>query len=188
VSSYKLTKFERLSLVNQYRILRKLDSENAEDYDFLAEVFEEGYTSEYYVAFQSFQDEMSPDETKDVMDTLEMYTSLQRAYKSFGQDDRAAFTESDLEFSGWDGNDEMGCRRMAFARFLRTQGRWATLQLRKPGDFNSHMPDFGQYERMLGAWREAKDRVELTADDVKRIIAARAHPDSPDGRKSLRVV
>lgn len=189
MSAETLTKFERLSLVNQYRILESLEPENAEHHRLLAEIFEEGYTGEYRRAFESFSEEFTPEETTDVLDTLSMYQALQRGFHEFTEAEREGIDQGALEFRGWDGNEPDDARKAAFAEFLTKAGRWATLRKKCGDDFNSHMPNFEQYDRMLYVWRAAVDRHELTASEVKRILAAYPHPDSPRSpRKSFRAV
>ncbi len=177
-----LTKTERLALVNQYRILALLKPEEREFYEKLAHVFEWGYVIEYHQAFQGFSDEMSVEETKEVRDTLDMYSSMQRAFKDFSAEQRDGIDEKDISFPGWDGNNESS--KACYAEFLRKDGKWEWLKTSGSDGFNSHLPDFGQYERMLSVWRGTKDRVVLTPDEVKKILAVFPHPDSPDGQRN----
>lgn len=189
MSDEKLTKFERLSLVNQYRILAKLDPDEAASYERLVDIFEWGYASEYHCAFESFSEEMTQEEAQETMDTLEMYTCLQRAQGELAPAEVKGIEDDEFLFPGWDGNNTGGSRKMGFASLLQKQGRWTTVATRGPGTFNSHVPDFGQYDRMLQVWRQAANRFELTGDEVRRILAAFVHPDSPTGRrKSFKAV
>jgi hypothetical protein len=171
-----LTRAERWMLVNQYRILALLDRDNAAEYDLAVDILANGYEA-YYVHLRpeicSDREALSERECAHVMQVLDMHQMMQCAYDQL--DDKSGLTEDDVSFGGFDGNNEG--RHMSFARFMcDTQGAYPSL--RKDADgFNSHFPTRELYERMLEAWRQSKDKVNLTREDLLRIKAATVHPD-----------
>lgn len=58
---------------------------------------------------------------------------------------------------------------MAYARHLRKYGKWDFLELAS-ADFNSHFPTKSRYAKMLTEWNSSKDKLQLTAADIVRIL------------------
>lgn len=177
-----LSRTERLMLANQHRILAKLEPDEGDFHEQMVDVFENGYTVEYHKVFERVDEELDEAACKEVNDTLEMYRCLARAVEGFSKEEHTGIDVGEVSvFPGWDGNDRDGGHRMAYARHMQKDHRWEMIKTRDK--FNSHMPDFGQYGRMVRAWKESRDVVTLTPADVKRILRERSHPDSPAGRR-----
>jgi uncharacterized protein YfbU (UPF0304 family) len=153
-------------LLNQYRILEKVDPDQADSWSEAAEIVENGYTLEYDTLATGFDEEVSPEVCREVMDILDMFRMLQNAIRPLPA--ASAIDRRKAEFRGFDGN--AGTGHYGYARFvMEIQDRWKDV---KPDDLNSHSDTLPRYRAMLSAWKESAEKTELTADDVTRILAA----------------
>lgn len=162
-----LTSIERRILINQYRILKKIDEDAGSNYDFAIEVLENGYELHYDIALGVLGEPLSIEACGEVLEIMSMYESMQRSYRAL--EDPGDISENDVRFLGFDGHTEAD--RMAYARFVVEEwGRFKNIDHR--ADFNSHMPLHRRYQRMLSAWGESINKYDLTRDDLNRILAA----------------
>jgi uncharacterized protein len=163
----ELTLKERLLLANQYLILEKLYPNEADRYAQFRKALQNGYVQAYGELTQWFsEDELSTEECRKVMDILDMYRVMRAAHARLS--DRAAITEHDVTFPGFDGNNES--KHFSYAKYLIEDcGRWEEF---KGCDLNTHSEMMPVYDRMLAAWNQSKDQVELTREDVLRILNA----------------
>jgi hypothetical protein len=169
-----LTPFERLSLMNQLAILKKLDPEGAEDYDNQIQILHSGYSVLYGEVFQYVYEEMPLEECEYVFDVLDMHRLLRQSYDRL--EDKGGITESDIRFRGFDGNNET--KRYAFAQFLQKTGKWTETLV---GGLNSHsMMTMHRYPKMLEKWNRITEKHKqkdgmrdwwlLTAEEIKEVI------------------
>ncbi len=165
----KFSRKERIILCNQYLILEKLYPENAEGYAQTRKALEHGYALHYSDLAQNiYEDELSEQECKEVLDILEMYSFLTFAYKKLK--DTEGIDEKRIKFDGFDGNSETS--RMTYVRyFIKDLGRFQELD--SGGDFNSHIQRLHRYQKMLREWQLSPDKFKLTKDDIIRITSAR---------------
>ena len=167
-----LTPFERLSLMNQLTILKKLDPDNAEDYDDQIKILNSGYTIFYGEVFQPVFEEMPVEECKYVFDVLDMHRTLINSFN--GLQDKQGLTADDVRFRGFDGNNET--KNWAFAEYLQKKGqRKETLV----GGMNSHsIMTTHRYPQMLERYEPIKQAIidshmgnwQLTAEQIKKVI------------------
>jgi uncharacterized protein YfbU (UPF0304 family) len=135
----KLDAKERLLFANQYRILARLDKENAETYGHWQKALEHGFASAYSQIFDQIYDGLTEDECGFVTDVLSMYEALQRSYDQYGA--ASGLKQADVAFPGFDGNNET--LFMLYARFVRQdEGRFDYLKV-SAKDLNSHFPSVG---------------------------------------------
>ncbi|HEV2334033.1 MAG TPA: YfbU family protein [Stellaceae bacterium] len=110
-----------------------------------------------------------------VVDVLDMWTSIERAYEGFSAADKKRIaTEVGLlgknpRFTGFDGNYEG--EFMSIARFLvEKMGRFESFKGR---DFNSHVPVAGRYRAMSAAFEPMRPRLsgrELSVGEVIELL------------------
>lgn len=110
-----------------------------------------------------------------VVDTLDMWGFIERAYAGFSAAERDRIeaevgpTGRNPHFFGFDGNHET--EHMSIARFLvETMGRFETFKGR---DFNSHMPQVERFRRMTAIFEPIRARLvgrELTLDEVIQLL------------------
>ena len=101
----KLTPKERASFIFQLRILQKLsDSSEFSDYEAKIVALERGYELHYSDVFDMLYDEgLSADECRSVLDILEMYRGIIFSYKQLKE---TSLTDEQVKFPGFDGNFE----------------------------------------------------------------------------------
>ena len=160
-----LTDFERELLINQHGILEHLDQENRDHHRRMIKVYERGYVINYSDDFDRLYREFSREESTYVMDVLEMYSDMQRAWKAEGSPDD--IDEKDLLFPGFDGNNESS--QMSYAQFVvEDEGRWGDLRVR---DFNSHARTEFRYRPMVEAWKQRRRPSQhLSAEEIRAIL------------------
>jgi uncharacterized protein YfbU (UPF0304 family) len=114
--------------------------------DSVLDALTHGYQREYFVGFQYVdQDELSPPDSKYVIDVLDMYADLQFSANEIGDQQLS----KQVTFHGFDGNHQG--QYMAFAQYLRSNRRFAHVTCSSE-DVNSHGmgPD---YRAMLSRYR-----------------------------------
>lgn len=171
-----LSRFQRLLLSNQLRILEQVDPERADYYAEKRKVFEWGFELAYDWKTENIhKDTVSADDCTFVLDVMSMYEHLQRAHKKHNPSE---VNQIEVTFSGFDGNQESGL--YSFTNFLvEDQGKYEYLSLGSDG-LNSHMPMRSAYERMVEAWEESEDKYNLSEQDLERIVQAGVHPSQRD--------
>jgi len=160
---------DRLVLSNQYRILEKVDPDNAETYARNREIVESGYEISYdWIADHIESEPMKEEACREVFDILDMYRRLRSSYDKLA--DKSGIDANDVDFPGFDGNNEPGY--LAFGEFLNKQGKYTESTVS-----NSHSRTLEMYQRMLGAFRPLRGKGALETVDIQRIIAEQIHPE-----------
>jgi hypothetical protein len=176
-----LTDMERLQLRNQYAILEKLDSENAEHWKECQTILERGYTSLYSKVFEPIWAELGYEECRYVMDVLDMHEGLQCSFARLR--DKNGVTESDVSFPGFDGNEES--HHLCFAERMKEGTRWKTLATMHSDDWNSHFPTRQRYKLMLARLKTIEDehgaerKYCLSSDEIRDILDLRLSAAGP---------
>lgn len=171
----KLSKLERISLIQQHQILQKLHPADASFHEKAVEVLSYGYEYMYDELYQFIYDDddiMSEVECKEVWETLSMFDSIDRTIQDIEMG-HADWQNS--KFFGYDGNNEG--KFLGFAEFtINREGRFSYLPLQKENYFNSHMPARPIYQRMLKVWQEidASRRFPMSTENLKKVLGARA--------------
>lgn len=177
----KLSRFERLLLSNQMRILEALYPQDAESIAINREAIERGYEMLYeWEIMEHINDGpsvMTREESEEVWDTLDMFSEIQNFFE---RNPKSELKERPFSsFRGYDGNTET--KFMAFAAYtVKRLQRFESITLAKENYWNSHMPVRDVYRRMLTEWerKPRPQRMELTAADVEALLNAAIHPDS----------
>ncbi len=166
----EFTRKERLSLINQYKILSKLYPDDSEHYEELREILEDGYEVFYSQVDEWISQDMPKDEGKFVLEILDLYRSIED-YKRISKDE--AISEHHYSyFMGFDGNNEG--QYMQFARFLiNKQDKFSEQKdyLRKNDNLNSHMPMVNTYKKMLAKWGLLGKPWTLNNEHIMQILA-----------------
>lgn len=180
----ELTIESRLILRNQYRLLKHLDPDAADEAEQAITILENGFESEYWRLTGTFGSTLSVEDGHEVSDILQMFRELRWSYADVG--DESGVDENRIAFLGFDGNYET--KQLLLAKFLIGQeGHWD--ELKGAGDhLNSHWPVIDTYRRMLAVWKPiaerrrgkvaAPDRPLLSADDIRAIADAAIHPEN----------
>ncbi|HQT89599.1 MAG TPA: YfbU family protein [Acidiphilium sp.] len=123
--------------------------------------------------FHNYSD--SPAAVKLVVDTLDMWSFIEAAFKSFSSTEKKKLEENvglrgkKPKFLGFDGNHET--EYMGIASFLVEKlGRFSSFKGR---DFNSHSPSVDRYRRMFSKFEEMRISLigqELTVEQVTVLL------------------
>lgn len=175
----ELTRKDRLFLVNQYKILEKLDPELSDYYSKTIEILENGYEYLYDFGIEHIHDGsdvMSEAECKEVWETMDMFDSIDRSLQDIPEAD---IDRTFASFKGYDGNREG--KFLGFSEFtVNRDKRFTYLKLPKENYFNSHMPMRDIYARMLAEWRKIPpaQRYQMRKEKITSILDAAIHPDN----------
>jgi uncharacterized protein YfbU (UPF0304 family) len=133
----QLSREQRLILVNQYRILERVDPEQGEDYAQAIKVLEHGWELNYQeLADNIFDKTMSAEACIEVLEILDMFRCLEQSYRKL--EDKGAVEEAHITFAGFDGNYETA--QLVYADFvINDQHKFQ--ELADHGDaLDSHFP------------------------------------------------
>lgn len=173
----KLSKLDRIVLINQLRILEVLYPDEAQELGLQREALERGYEMLYAWNFENVydgDDKMTAEESREVWDTMDMFDAINRSLpKEF---DTSGYPMT--KFVGYDGNNES--KFLSFAQFtVERLKRYEYLPMQNPGYWNSHMPIRASYRRMLDEWRKipSQKRFSLSLEELKRVLVAAIHPE-----------
>lgn len=174
----KLTKVERLTLMNQHKILALLDEEEREHHEQMVEILRNGYASLYDDLTEELSDELSEADGDFVLDVLNMHLAIQRVAQDAGVDTREEGNWA-LQMRGFDGNNES--QMLRFARFTAQEEGSAYGQFLVNGQFpNSHSRSVEFHQRMLDEYEEMGGASGLMASGAKgleRLKRAAIHPE-----------
>ena len=187
---------DRWILSNQLRILEHLiGGDEAGALAYSREAIENGYEMEYDWGIEYiYKDTMSEPECKEVLDILEMFEWLESSYDALPDKTGVEAWEGEVEFHGWDGNNEG--RQLGYARHF-CEGRHRYERLGHRAYMNSHMPTLersramlkefqpmwyekvhGTYQydlskeeliKVLNAWRVERDRLNEEYERYKKL-------------------
>lgn len=165
----ELSKKDRIILYNQYEILKRLDTDNAELYEEYQGILQHGF--EYlYDDIGSLLDEVPCSVSEKVNSILEMFMCMTFSFDKL--QDTTGLDREDYMFSGFDGNEEVDYYR--YAKWLITHDRYSEF---KNCEFNSHWHILPRYEEMLERYNEVIKKKEkgicstnLSADELNYII------------------
>jgi len=172
VQPKSLTDVERLQLVNQYKILEKLDPENEKHYAELRKILEKGITIFYEKVFEDIIREISPAKCHFVEDVVHMFWALQYGFKKL--QDKSGLEAQNVLFLGFAVRDEDEWR---FAEYWRGTGALWQKTLKMDMDPYSPGVPTGRYTKMLERWNviktkyEGKEKWKLTKEEIRAIIS-----------------
>lgn len=167
----KLSKKDRVILINQYRLLAALYKDEEAHYRELIGILENGYEIFYSMIDEWISDDMPTEEGKFVLDILELYRAIDDLKRSSKNRELADHHFS--FFRGFDGNNET--EYMGFCRFLiEEQGKFQEQQqyFLKNDHLNSHMPMIDKYKRMLEVAATVPDIWSMKIEDALKILEA----------------
>lgn len=153
-----LTMTERLILARLHEVLGRLDDEEHEYHQQMAEVLTAGYAGEYDRVFGEVDPELSRSDCALVWEILDMFRILRASLSALDAGQRASLgadTEDRLRFMGFDLNDSLEGRLLYYVRHLVSTDRWSEIRprLKEIGDDgDAHHPCLPSYQRMLDAY------------------------------------
>jgi len=163
-----LSKIERLMLINQFKILKKLN-DDCTDYDDDIKALEYGYVSHYSWMTQNICDEVPEELCKLVLDVLSLHEKLHFSYEKLT--DKDGIDADSIKFRGFDGNNET--EYMGYAQYFCHQLQRYTILFKSNFDFNSHFPSLDRYKAMLAVAQNLPKSEYFSAEQIKAIIKNR---------------
>lgn len=166
----KISKKDRLILINQYRILAVLYPEDREHYDELAKILEDGYSIFYGQTTERLSTDLPEDEGKLVLNILDFY----RMIEDFKRTNKNTIIGEHAygSFPGFDGNNETS--HLSFVRFLIDDQKKFSEQrnyFKHYDSFNSHMPMRQKYRRMIDKWQNhGNSKWRLSESEILEIL------------------
>nr|DAV88446.1 MAG TPA: YfbU domain protein [Caudoviricetes sp.] len=161
-NKFELTEKERLSYILQLEILEKLSPEKHQ-YTELKDALSNGFTYHYNDLVDFFLDnnELSIEESRLVLDILEMYRGLIFSATKLGWENMGKVT-----FLGFDGNDSIEAKMRNYVRYLIEElGRYDEIKKFSNMDYNSHSEMLPKYKRMLSLFNEIPQQEKYSMNE-----------------------
>lgn len=150
----KLTPKERAMFIYLLKILKNQGDEEY-DYDNMIKALQYGFEYHYSDVFDCIYDEeLSADGCREVLDILEMYRGITYSYINLKRENKLAkLKDEDIRFKGFDGNNEI--KQMSYTRyFIVDLDRFSEIQEFAQGnDYNSHWQMLPTYQARLHKWK-----------------------------------
>lgn len=169
VDGLDLSRVQRWLLANQYRLLERATSDEAQalSYRQAYEALERGYEAHYSAAMAHIElNTLSPAQCREVSNILDLYLALQASCAVL--DDREDIEPSQLVFPGFEPKRESRLR--GYAHFLRQSPESRYARLAVADDLSSRRPMLEEYRAMLETWTRMLRRRELTAAEVRQFL------------------
>ena len=145
-----LNLFERMSLSNQYQLLKIVNPKESDFYDESIKALELGATFFYPEPNLFYEVEMSEEDQKLIVEILYFYDRL---YEYKNKNPQASEISNHIygSFRGFDWNEQKESRYLALTRFLLPKHPQL---IKEAGDCNTHSPRLDVYKRILKKWNE----------------------------------
>lgn len=159
-----LSNATRLILANQFRILKALETDDAEHYQTCEKILLDGSALEYYEVFCELEEELSYADCSEVLDILQMFQVLKVSYEELDEEERKDLHQNRIVFQGFDYSGQLESRMAHYAEYLLEKERfqWLKYDLEEYSDGgNSHSPRLAMYRRMLHCYKSILRRKDL---------------------------
>lgn len=172
---------EKLLVIMMRDLLKHLKVKGEIDLNFIGDVIWGGhYWAPKWDMTGLFHDmEDDPKDLTFVVDVLNMWRHIERAYAGLSKKDKAKLAKEaepcgeHVAFCGFDGNMESSCFRIADF-LVERMGRFSEFKGR---DLNSHMPTVDDYRKMLRVFAPIRDRLDgadMNVDQLVQILRAKS--------------
>ena len=108
-----ITKTERVILLNQFRMLAKLDPDEKDSYNRHAKALEYGFTNNYDF-LENLSPELSQDDCRLVLQALDLHEAMQTSWAALA--DKGGIKAQQITYRGFDGNNET--QHMSYSQFI----------------------------------------------------------------------
>lgn len=159
-NSRKLTDKDRALFIYLFKILKN-QGDGEYDYDNMIKALQYGFAYHYDDVFTClYDDELSEDDCKEVLDILEMYRGITYSYNNLAKEGKqGSITPEMIRFKGFDGNNETN--QMLYTNyFIIDLDRYSEIQELSNNYYNSHSQMLPKYRRMLKKWDEYDKELE----------------------------
>lgn len=171
-----MTNLERLTLINQFEILKSLNPEESSYYEEKIEILQEGYEFHYDEIFGSLSKELPEEDSRFVLDILNMYRDINFSKSKFTEEQFGEISELFTHYRGFDYNDDYEVSLGFYAKFFIKKLKRFQELIEDPEfeDYNSHSLMVSTYTRYLENYKELKTSEvefgELTPEQIKGIL------------------
>ena len=156
-NNIKLSKVERLQLINQFKILSLL--ENTDTYQNNIEILKNGYEFDYREVLDDYiWDGIEYNVSESVHDIIGMFCNIYGSKKQLKKEDLEEVEKFDkynyLDFNGFDGNNES--KYLSYVNYLQEENQYeeilCTENKFKQKKWNSHARMVNIYEKLLSKY------------------------------------
>lgn len=163
----EMTSTQRLILANQYELMALLNPEQAAQFRRLKTIVQSGFAKELAELDKDFS-YLSEVECDMVRNTLEMYHALQVCYNNLP--DKSAISANQIKFIGYCAIREK--KYCQYVKFLRESEKlYADVEF-YADDNDAQICMAEKYQKMLAVWRSCPHEYHLSAEEIRRILAA----------------
>ena len=168
-----LTRTERAQFIYLLKILKN-QGDQEYDYDNLIKALQYGFELHYSDVLEClFDEELSADQCREVLDILEMYRGIIYSYINLKREGKqGTLTDEDVKFEGFDGNNET--KQMSYTDyFIKDLDRYSEIEELSHGYYNSHRQMLPKYRAMLVKWEEYKtlpNRYLMNEQQIKDLL------------------
>ena len=169
----KLSRTERAQFIYLLKILKNQGDQDY-DYDNLIKALQYGFELHYSDVFEClFDEELTSDQCREVLDILEMYRGIIYSYTNLKREGKqGTLTDEDVRFKGFDGNNET--KQMSYADyFIKDLDRYSEIEELSRGYYNSHCQMLPRYRSMLRKWETYQtlpNRYMMNEQQIKDLI------------------
>ena len=150
-----LSKTERLILMNQFKILQKIDNNNKLKHIENFEIIKYGYEREYNnLLNETFElDKLSESDCNEVINILNMYTWLIQTWINLPEEEKKEILKEKILYPGIDSQEKP--EKCYYSKFcLKTLNRFSFIQEHsKNPDFESHYCNYKKLLEMLQTYQ-----------------------------------
>lgn len=148
---------ERQILVNQFRILSKMECDPNE-LETKIEILENGYTEQYYELFDVNTEEIPLQICEETSQILNMYRRINKCITQLSDREKTALKLEKIAFEGFDASRDFHFQYMTFmiekmnlwreykSSYLDSGSRRSLLKYRKMLDYQNYLLDNDQYD------------------------------------------
>ncbi|HAQ2670882.1 TPA: YfbU family protein, partial [Enterococcus faecium] len=151
-----MDKFNRLTLINQFEILKALNPNEEKYYAEKIEILTEGYEYHYSEIFENISDPLPEEDSRFVLDILNMYRDI--TFSKNKLKDINSIDNYYIQFKGFDFNSSTEFKLALYAQFfIEKLNRFQ--EIVEDSDFNtfnSHKPMRGTYIKFLENYNDLK--------------------------------
>ncbi len=162
----KLSDSEKLILIMMGEIYKKLEIVGEIDTGFIESAITTNNTWGISHEYAIFENTDNP-KVEEVSSILNMWSVIESSYYKLTDEDKILVEkDNNLEFKGFDGNNEAD--ELSIARFfIENLNKFVEFKNR---DINSHMPSIEKYRKMLLIFKPMREGIGSNFIDAKQLI------------------
>ena len=156
---------QRQILVNQFRILAKL--ENDQSYETKAKILENGYSGRYWEVFKGLSEEVPASICQETEEILNIFRVLRNRIAELSDQEKAGLNLRKISFDGFDANHSEN-HYDYFIFMVEELGLWEEF---KNGPFNSHsITSIDKYRRIVALFKKLGGYQSFSKSDLASLI------------------